>query len=141
MFLHPLRHRFEAANQAGIPDAAGRAEKANVEQTKKIVPFVTCEIAFCQNVCELMFGVDVSNLNFRIKIILSNNQSKATLWVLDTCLIVGLPTFDYHFDYRLIVLKDIQHSTGTRILCIGRNVTNVCWNDVGVHDWDGVMHV
>ena len=68
LFLHPLRHRFGAANQAGIPGAASKAEKANVEQMKEIVPFVTCEITFCQNVCELMFGVDVSNLNFRIKI-------------------------------------------------------------------------
>ena len=53
----------------------------------------------------------------------------------------GTSTFDNHVDYSLIVLKDIRQSTGTRILCIGRNVINVCWNDVGVLDWDGVMHV
>ena len=41
---------------------------ADVEQMKKIVPFVTCVITFGQNVCELMFGIDVSNLNFRNKI-------------------------------------------------------------------------
>ena len=58
---------------------------------KKIFPFVTCEITIGQNVCELTFGINVSNLKFGIKtLILSNNQSKATLWVLDTCLIVGL---------------------------------------------------
>ena len=39
---------------------------ADVEQMKKIVPFVTHEIAFGQNVCELMFGVDVPDLNFGI---------------------------------------------------------------------------
>ena len=39
---------------------------ADVEQVKKTVPFVTCEIAFGQNVCELMFGVDVPDLNFEI---------------------------------------------------------------------------
>ena len=32
---------------------------AEVEQVQKIVPIVTCEINFGQNVCELMFGVDV----------------------------------------------------------------------------------
>ena len=37
-----------------------------------------------------MFGVNVSNLNFGIKGNSSNNQSTKTLWVLDTCLIVGL---------------------------------------------------
>ena len=50
-------------------------------------------------------------------------------------------TFDNHFDYRLIVLKDIQHGTSTRMHCVGWNVNSVCWNDVGVLDWDGVMHV
>ena len=41
---------------------------ADVEQLKKIVPFVTCEIFYGQYICELVFGVNVSNLNFRIKI-------------------------------------------------------------------------
>ena len=59
-------------------------------------------------------------------------------WNLSHC---ETSTFDNHFDYRLIVLRDIEHSTGIRILCIGWNVVNVCWNDVGVLDWDGVMHV
>ena len=52
---------------------------ADVEQMKKIVPFVTCEISFGQNVCELMSGVNVSNLNFRIEINSVNNQPKATV--------------------------------------------------------------
>ena len=66
---------------------------ADVEQLKRIVPFVACEMTVGQNVCELMFGIHVSNLNFGIRLILSNNQSKGTLWVLDTCLIVGLRPF------------------------------------------------
>ena len=42
-----------------------------------------------------MFGVDVPNLNlgfeiFGSKLILSNNQSRAALWIHETCLIVGL---------------------------------------------------
>ena len=40
----------------------------DVEQMKKIVPFVTCDITFGQNACELMFGISVPDLNFRIKI-------------------------------------------------------------------------
>ena len=40
----------------------------DVEQMKKIVPFVTCEITFGQYVCELMFGVDVLNSNLGIQI-------------------------------------------------------------------------
>ena len=26
---------------------------ADVEQTQKMIPFITCEISLCQNVCEL----------------------------------------------------------------------------------------
>ena len=63
LFLHPLRHRFGAANQAGILSAARRAEMADVEKMKKTVPFITCEIAFGQNLCMLVFGVSVPYLD------------------------------------------------------------------------------
>ena len=58
---------------------------------EKIVPLVTCETPFSQHVCELVFGVNVTDLDFLgSKLILSNNQSRATLLVRETCLIVGL---------------------------------------------------
>ena len=41
------------------------------------------------------------------KLIRSNNQSRATLWVLETCLTVGL--LPYHLDHNFIVLKHVQH--------------------------------
>ena len=50
LFLRPLRHRIWATYQAVILSAASRAEMADVEQMKKIVPLVTCEITFGQNV-------------------------------------------------------------------------------------------
>ena len=53
----------------------------------------------------------------------------------------GTSTFYNHFDYGLIVLKDIQHGTSTRMHCVGWNVLNVSWNDVGVLELDGVVHV
>ena len=67
---------------------------ADVEQTQKMNPFNTCEISLCQYVCELVLGVNV-NLIWILgsKLNLSNNQSRATLWVLVTCLIVGLLPF------------------------------------------------
>ena len=79
-----------AANQAEILCPAKRAEMANIEQTKKIVPLITCEISFGQNLCELMFGANVTDFDFGSILILSNNQSRVTLWVRETCLIVGL---------------------------------------------------
>ena len=65
---------------------------AHVEQTQKMIPFITCEISFSQYVCELVLGVNVFDLDLGV-LIDSNNQSRATLWVLETCLIVGLLTF------------------------------------------------
>ena len=41
---------------------------ADVNQKEKIVPLITCEIAFCQSVCELVFGVDIFDSNLWIQI-------------------------------------------------------------------------
>ena len=62
---------------------------ADVKQIQQMIPLITCEIPFGQNVCELVFGVDVFDLDFGVQIN-SIEQSRATLWVLETCLIVGL---------------------------------------------------
>ena len=43
--------------------AADRAEIADIEQTEKMVPLITCEIALCQYVCESVFGVNVFDLD------------------------------------------------------------------------------
>ena len=64
---------------------------ASVKETQKMIPFITCEIALCQYVCDLVFGINVFDLDFGgSKLILSNDQSRASLWVRETCLIVGL---------------------------------------------------
>ena len=55
-----------------------------------MIPLITCEMSFGQHVSELVFGVNVFDLDFVSKLIRSNNQSRATLWVLETCLMVGL---------------------------------------------------
>ena len=54
LFLCPLRHPVGAANQAEIFGTTERAEMADAERMKKIVPFVTCEISFCQYVSNLV---------------------------------------------------------------------------------------
>ena len=43
-----------------------------------------------QHVRELVLGVNMFDLDLGSKLILSNNQSSATLWVWDKCLIVDL---------------------------------------------------
>ena len=55
---------------------------ADVKQTEKMV--------LCQYVCDLVLGVNDLIWIFGSKLILSNNQPRATLWVLEPCLIAGL---------------------------------------------------
>ena len=50
-----------------------------------IFPFITSERSFDQKFGKLASGVDMGS-----RLTLSNNQSRATLWVRETCLIVGL---------------------------------------------------
>ena len=45
---------------------------------------------FGQCVCELVFGVNIFDLDLGSKLIRSNNQSSATLWVQETCLFAQL---------------------------------------------------
>ena len=40
---------------------------ADVEQTQKVFPFVTCEISLGQHVCELDFGVNVFDLDLGVQ--------------------------------------------------------------------------
>ena len=41
---------------------------ANVKQIQQMIPLITCEIAFGQNVSKLVFGVDVFDSDFGIQI-------------------------------------------------------------------------
>ena len=91
-FLLPLRHGLGFVNWFEM--AAGKDRKThNVEQTEKVVPFITSEVAFGQQVSELVFWSIYFIWILGSKLILSNNQSNATLWVLDACLIIGLLPF------------------------------------------------
>ena len=113
------------ASQAETLSAASGAEMADVEQMEKIVPFITCEITFCQYVCNLVFGVDATSLNFRIKInpvkqpIQSNSVGSAHMSHCRT------PVFNYHLNHGFIVLKNVEHSTTSRRSHVGRNVNNI----------------
>ena len=66
------------------------------------------------------------------KLILSNNQSRATLWVLDTCRIVGLrPLF-------IIVLKNVQQREKTEKLRGRQDMINIA-RRAGLDSWFGLV--
>ena len=67
---------------------------ADVEQIQKMIPFNTCEISLCQYVCELVFGVNVFDLDLGVRIdsIKPTNQEQLCGFC-KTCLIEGLLPF------------------------------------------------
>ena len=50
---------------------------ANVEQTQKMIPLITCEISLCQYVCELVLGVNVFDLDLGVQIDSINQPIKS----------------------------------------------------------------
>ena len=40
---------------------------ADIKQGQQMIPFITCEIPFRQDVCELVFGVDVFDLDLGVQ--------------------------------------------------------------------------
>ena len=58
-----------------------------------MIPFITCEISFGQMSASWFLVSMYVIWILGSKLILSNNQSRATLRVLETCLIVGLLPF------------------------------------------------
>ena len=81
---------------------------ANIKQGQQMIPFITCEIPLCQDVCQLVLSVDVFDLDLWIKInsteqpIKSNSMSSRNMshcWT---------SAFHNHFDHSFIVLKHIQ---------------------------------
>ena len=61
LFLFALESSSPLWSSLSILGAADRAEMADIEQMKKFVPLITCEISSGQNVGELMFGVRVKD--------------------------------------------------------------------------------
>ena len=109
LLLHPFRYRFRAAGKDEILSAANWAEMADVLQMEKIVPLITCEVAVCQYVCKLVFGVDVLDLNLGVQInsfkqpIKSNSVGPGNM---SHCWTSSLFV---HLDHCSVVFKNIQH--------------------------------
>ena len=92
----------------------GGTEMADVEQTQKMIPFITCEISLCQHVCELVLGVNIFDFDFGVLFdsieqpIKSNSVGSGNM---SHC----RASFLYaHLDHCFVVFKDVQQSFLTR---------------------------
>ena len=105
IFLRSIRHRLKTIYGT---------EVADVEQTQKTSPFITCEISLCQYVCELVLGVNVFDLDLGVQInsieqpIKSNSVGSGNM---SHCRASSL--YD-HLHHYLVVFKDVQQSFLTR---------------------------
>ena len=59
IFLRSFRHHFRTID---------KTEMSNVKQTQEMIPLITCEISLGQYVRELVFGVNVFDLDFGVQI-------------------------------------------------------------------------
>ena len=105
LFLSSLRH--DALLSVRRKMAARKHRKVHdVEQTKKIVPHITCEITLSQKVHKLVFGVHMFGLDFGVQRhpikqpIQRNSVGSGHVSHSRTS------AFDDHFDHRFIVFKN-----------------------------------
>ena len=130
-FLSFLRHGVRLFNWKKRASGKHR-EIHDVEQTKKMVLLITREITFSQHVSKLVLGVNIFDLVFLgSKLTESNNQSNATLWVLDTCLIVGLVPFVIILITASLSSKHIQLSSTLRNPCVCDNLIHI-WQFINI---------
>ena len=87
---------------------------ADVKLMEKIVPLITCEVALSQHVRELVFGVNIFELNLWIQInsvkqpVESNSVGSGYVFHSSTS------AFDDHVNHCFVVFKHIQQSFLTR---------------------------
>ena len=81
---------------------------ADIKQGQQMIPFITCEIPLCQDVCELVSGVDVFDLDFGVQINSIEQPLKSNSVGSGDVSHCRTSAFDNRFDYSFIVLKHIQ---------------------------------
>ena len=136
LFLHPFRHHFGETKEAEILGAAKRAEMADVEQTEKIIPFVPCEVSFCQFVCHLVFGVNGPYQNLKVQVNSVTQPIKRNSvgsWHMSHS---WTPALDYHFDHGFIVFKHEQCRSGLRKFDVRKHTINVKQFKIIVLGWN-----
>ena len=92
---------------------------ADVQQTEKMVPFITFEVPFSQHVSELFFGVNIFDLNLRIQInsfkepVLSNSVGSGYVSHCRTSAVLMIILIT-----ASLSSKNEEHRTELRRLCV-----------------------
>ena len=81
---------------------------AGVKQGQQMIAFITCVIPLCLDVCKLIFGVDVFDLDLRVKIDLIEQPIKSNSMSSGNMSHCWTSAFHNHFNHSFFVLKHIQ---------------------------------
>ena len=85
-----------------------------------MIPFITCEIALCQYVSELVFGVNIFDLDFGVQVDPVKQPIKSDSVTSRHMSHRGSSCFNYHLDHGFVVLIDVQLRFILRRTCDGR---------------------
>ena len=83
---------------------------ADVEQAQQMIPLITCEIPLCKYVCELVFGVDVLDLDLGVQVDSIEQPIKRNSVGPGNMSHCGTSSLYNHLDQCFGVLKHIQQS-------------------------------
>ena len=100
-------------------------ETHDVEQTEKMIPLLTGAIAFRQRVCELVFGVDIFDLDLWVQIDSVKQPIKRGSVGSRHVSHRRTSAFNYHLDHCFIVFKNVKHGSGVKSFCVCDNVIHI----------------
>ena len=90
----------------------------DVQQSKKMVPLITCETTFGQHVRKLVLGVNNFDLDLEVQIDLVKQRiqrdSAGSGHVSDR----WTSSFNENFDHHFTVIKDVQRRFALRRACV-----------------------
>ena len=74
-----------------------------------MVPFITCEVSLCQYVCELVFGVNVIDLDLGVQVDSVKQLNKSNSVGSGNMSHRRTSAFDDHLDNCFVIFKDVKH--------------------------------
>ena len=96
-----------------------------VQQSKKMVPFITRKTTFGQHVHELVFGVNIFDLDLGVQVDSFKKTSHAQLCGFLTRSHRWTLAFDDHFDHCFVVLENVQLRLALRRIFVCGDVVHM----------------
>ena len=91
----------------------------NIEQTQKVIPLISRETSFGQNVSELVFGVHIFDLDLGFQIDSFEQPMKSNSVGSGHVSHRRTSSLNYHFDHCFVVFKNVQLRFIVRRLRVG----------------------